>query len=121
MADVKCPRCGRAIIEKDGRFGKFLGCSGYPSCTTVKNKFGFSDQMTRDARKWAHVAFDKIWQGEEKAQDRSDLRTKAYQELALFMELDGDECHMEGFDSEQCEVVIRWVKNGFGEGGSDAK
>lgn len=26
---IICPRCGRILTEKDGRYGKFLGCSGY--------------------------------------------------------------------------------------------
>ena len=26
---IICPRCGRLLIEKEGRYGKFLGCSGY--------------------------------------------------------------------------------------------
>jgi len=27
-----CPKCGRPIVVKTGRFGKFLACSGYPEC-----------------------------------------------------------------------------------------
>jgi DNA helicase-2/ATP-dependent DNA helicase PcrA len=30
--DKKCPNCKRLLIEKSGRFGKFLACPGYPSC-----------------------------------------------------------------------------------------
>lgn len=28
----KCPECGRVLIFKLGKFGKFLSCSGYPEC-----------------------------------------------------------------------------------------
>lgn len=28
-----CPTCGKQMVERDGRFGRFLGCSGYPDCT----------------------------------------------------------------------------------------
>ncbi|MCK5840636.1 MAG: type I DNA topoisomerase [Candidatus Sabulitectum sp.] len=28
----KCPLCGRILLEKMGKFGKFLACSGFPSC-----------------------------------------------------------------------------------------
>ena len=28
-----CPTCGKQLVERDGRFGRFLGCSGYPDCT----------------------------------------------------------------------------------------
>jgi len=34
-SDVVCPNCGRAMIIRSGRFGKFLGCSGYPECKTI--------------------------------------------------------------------------------------
>lgn len=27
-----CPRCGRKLVEKNGKYGKFIGCSGYPNC-----------------------------------------------------------------------------------------
>ncbi|UCH50945.1 MAG: type I DNA topoisomerase [Chloroflexota bacterium] len=27
-----CPECGRPMVIKTGRFGKFLACSGYPDC-----------------------------------------------------------------------------------------
>jgi len=28
----KCPECGKELMEKFGRFGKFLACSGFPDC-----------------------------------------------------------------------------------------
>jgi len=28
----KCPECGKPLITKFGRFGKFQACSGYPKC-----------------------------------------------------------------------------------------
>ena len=28
----KCPRCGKWLVERNGKYGKFLGCSGYPKC-----------------------------------------------------------------------------------------
>ena len=27
-----CPKCGKPLIVKTGRFGKFIACSGYPEC-----------------------------------------------------------------------------------------
>jgi DNA topoisomerase-1 len=27
-----CPKCGKPLIVKTGRFGKFIACSGYPGC-----------------------------------------------------------------------------------------
>ena len=31
-----CPNCGRSMVIKVGRFGKFLACSGYPDCKTTR-------------------------------------------------------------------------------------
>ncbi len=30
-----CPNCGKPMVIKVGRFGKFLACSGYPECKTT--------------------------------------------------------------------------------------
>ena len=27
-----CPKCGKPMVKKDGRFGLFLACTGYPDC-----------------------------------------------------------------------------------------
>jgi DNA topoisomerase I len=32
----ECPECGRPLIFKLGKFGKFLSCSGYPDCEYAK-------------------------------------------------------------------------------------
>jgi len=32
FSDEKCEKCGKPMLIKDGRFGKFLACSGYPEC-----------------------------------------------------------------------------------------
>ncbi len=34
--DVICEKCGRKMVEKTGRFGKFLACPGYPECKNTK-------------------------------------------------------------------------------------
>ena len=33
----KCPRCGNILIKRNGRFGAFMGCTGYPKCTYTEN------------------------------------------------------------------------------------
>ncbi len=35
--DEICDKCGRPMVVKRGRFGKFLACSGYPECKNTKN------------------------------------------------------------------------------------
>jgi DNA topoisomerase-1 len=34
-SEETCPNCGRPMVIKVGRFGKFLACSGYPECKTT--------------------------------------------------------------------------------------
>jgi DNA topoisomerase-1 len=34
--DEICPNCGKPMVIKIGRFGKFISCSGYPACKTTK-------------------------------------------------------------------------------------
>ncbi|HET6371239.1 MAG TPA: topoisomerase DNA-binding C4 zinc finger domain-containing protein, partial [Nitrospiria bacterium] len=34
--DVACEKCGRNMVIKWGRFGRFLACSGYPECKSTK-------------------------------------------------------------------------------------
>ena len=33
-----CPECGNELIEKMGRFGKFISCKAYPKCKYVKKE-----------------------------------------------------------------------------------
>jgi DNA topoisomerase I len=35
--DIPCPLCGKPMLSRQGRFGKFLGCSGYPECKHTIN------------------------------------------------------------------------------------
>lgn len=32
----KCPKCGGNLIERNGKYGKFIGCSNYPKCRYTK-------------------------------------------------------------------------------------
>lgn len=32
IASGKCPRCGGKLILREGKYGKFYGCSNYPNC-----------------------------------------------------------------------------------------
>jgi DNA topoisomerase-1 len=34
--DVVCEKCGKPMVIKFGRFGRFLACSGYPDCKNTK-------------------------------------------------------------------------------------
>ena len=34
--DIVCELCGRKMVVKSGRFGKFLACPGFPECRNTK-------------------------------------------------------------------------------------
>jgi len=36
VSDVPCDKCGRMMVYKTGRFGKFLACPGFPECRNTK-------------------------------------------------------------------------------------
>ena len=36
ISDVPCEKCGRMMVIKYGRYGKFLACPGYPECHNAK-------------------------------------------------------------------------------------
>ena len=48
-----CPECGKDLIIKNGRFGEFIGCSGYPEC-----------KYTRKIVKTTGIKCPKCGQGE---------------------------------------------------------
>ena len=36
VSDVPCDKCGRMMVYKYGKYGKFLACPGYPECKNAK-------------------------------------------------------------------------------------
>lgn len=36
MTDIKCDKCGHNMVIRDGKYGKFLGCSNYPNCKNIQ-------------------------------------------------------------------------------------
>ncbi len=37
--DIKCEKCGRNMVIKTGRFGRFLACPGFPECRNARPIF----------------------------------------------------------------------------------
>lgn len=33
----ECPKCGQYLVKRKGKYGGFLGCSGYPECKYTEN------------------------------------------------------------------------------------
>ena len=36
VTDVPCEKCGRMMVIKMGRYGKFMACPGFPECRNIK-------------------------------------------------------------------------------------
>ncbi|MFH1235897.1 MAG: topoisomerase DNA-binding C4 zinc finger domain-containing protein [Parcubacteria group bacterium] len=32
----RCPRCGGTLVQKNGKFGPFIGCSNFPRCNYTR-------------------------------------------------------------------------------------
>lgn len=38
VLDEKCPECGMDLVERNGKFGTFIACTGYPKCKYARPK-----------------------------------------------------------------------------------
>jgi DNA topoisomerase-1 len=36
VLEEPCPKCGKPLLQRDGQYGEFIACSGYPKCKYVK-------------------------------------------------------------------------------------
>lgn len=36
--DLKCKKCGGLLVQRNGKFGSFYGCTNYPKCDYTTNK-----------------------------------------------------------------------------------
>ena len=50
--DDKCPKCGGILVLRNGKYGKFYGCSSYPICTYTKDIRLGSDDDFEDVRNY---------------------------------------------------------------------
>jgi len=38
VLEEACPKCGKHLLQRDGQYGEFIACSGYPKCKYVKQE-----------------------------------------------------------------------------------
>ncbi len=50
--EFTCPKCGKAMVYKLGRTGKFMSCGTYPECDGARTFDG--DIIDEDTPKWTH-------------------------------------------------------------------
>ena len=36
VLDEKCPKCGKPLLQREGQYGEFIACSGFPKCKYIK-------------------------------------------------------------------------------------
>ena len=48
VTDVICEKCGAHMVEREGKYGKFLACPNYPKCKNIKNINPLKDDKETD-------------------------------------------------------------------------
>ena len=43
ITEIKCDKCGEMMVKKQGKFGEFIACPGYPNCKNIINDRGNSN------------------------------------------------------------------------------
>lgn len=59
VSDEICEKCGKPLVYKLGRFGKFLACSGFPDCRNTKpiiKDIGVTCLNVMKVRLWSDAA-----------------------------------------------------------------
>lgn len=107
MADtVRCGDCGAPMALRQGPHRPFYGCTRFPDCRGAHGAHPDGTPMgvpvdgaTRQARKAAHGAFDRLW-----SRDRKGSRGAAYRWLAA--QLGQTSVHIGQLDADGCARVV---------------
>ena len=124
---AKCQHCNKSTSLVTGdfiynhrpdlhtlNFWYCANCRAYVGCHKkgARTQFGISDgtlplgtaanARLRELRKDAHNVFDNLWKNQEFSRDG------AYLQLAYYLRIKKDDCHMALFDDEQCKKVIKF-------------
>lgn len=99
------------IYSKTYRGRAIICCKNYPNCDTYVGTHEdgttlgrLADWKGRIAKKEAHEAFDMLWK--QKLIDRDT----AYEELADFLEIPDEYCHIGMFSVTTCVNAKQWAK-----------
>ena len=46
VSDETCAKCGKPMVKKQGKYGSFLACSGYPECKNTRSLNSTSPEMS---------------------------------------------------------------------------
>jgi len=93
--DKKCPKCGKDLVIKLGRFGRFLACTGFPECKhteQIVNKSGMKcpeckegdviERLTKRGKKfWGCSRYPKCKWGSWNDPTRPETKNPKSQEV----------------------------------------
>lgn len=109
---VQCGECRAPMVLREGRYGKYWGCTKYPACRGSHGAhqedgrpLGIpASKGTKTARADVHEAFDTLWKSGEMS------RIRAYKWLGEAMGLSKEEVHIGRFTKEQCVRAISLIR-----------
>ncbi len=80
QTDEKCEKCGRAMVIRMGRFGRFLACSGFPECRNTKPVNGENGAFQKEPPKPTGLQCPKCAEGDvvERRVNRGRARGKRF-------------------------------------------
>lgn len=129
---VICPYCHQEAVLRDSiivyrrSYGNIWICEPCLAWVGVHKGIdsdeplgSLANEELRNHRKMAHAAFDPIWKDKSSMpQTLHEVRTCAYEWLAIEMDISVVDCHMAMFDVKQCEQVVEICKRrSIGHGG----
>ena len=107
---VICPICHSPMVLRNSKYGKFWGCSQWPTCNATHGAhpngtpLGIpGDDATKKVRIDAHKKFDGWWKGE------GLTRKEAYRNLQRIMNLSKAEAHIGRFTIAQCYTLMERI------------
>ena len=107
--NATCPDCGKSLVLRNGPFGPFYGCSGFPACTVTakveqvetENPDPIDSAGTKELRTTVRRMFDKLM--EERHCNYIFALTMAGKEVDI--DLDPD---IASWDRDTLIAVLNW-------------
>ena len=108
--------CGAPMTQRRSKeFGKFWGCTRWPTCDGIigghpdGRPLGTpADKATRQLRIRCHSLLDGLWEPME--QEKRAYRRAAYVWLSEALELEEDEAHIASLNTAQCEQLLELLE-----------
>lgn len=100
VTDVVCEKCGKPMAVKFGKTGEFLGCTGFPTCRTIKN-------FTRDEQGMIQVV------EREKPEDTGVTCEKCGRPMAIKQSRRGEFLGCTGYPD--CKNIVNFIRDEEGK------